>query len=88
MRMRGSQRLRGGRARGWPRTARLIASRIRRRSGDAPLGGAGLDGVDQRLRQAHVDAGGLGFGLAGQGLEGGEVEALKGKTRLPRRRVW
>lgn len=43
--------------------------------GDAALGGAGADSLHQRRGQAHVDAGGLGLRLPGEGGEGGQVEA-------------
>jgi hypothetical protein len=42
--------------------------------GDSPGGGFGLDGVEQRFGDAHVDAGILGGGFLGEGAELGEIE--------------
>jgi len=52
--------------------------------GDAAFLGAGLDGVDQPLRQAHVQAGGFRLGLPTEAVEGGIVEVgqVLGQERL------
>ena len=41
---------------------------------DTTGGGAGFEGGQQGLGQAHVDAGGFGGGFPGEGAELGEVE--------------
>ena len=52
--------------------------------GDAAFLGAGLDGVDQPLRQAHIQAGGFRLGLPTEAVEGGIVEVgqVLGQERL------